>query len=136
MLQQHDEAVDNCTAARPSSAVEHPFCFLPDTISNNAKEFLSRSSAGSTPFGSSAAVNTSDHQQLAALLQKSRDYCRQQNGPMHTAAVQRYLRSTSNSSIGNVPVVVGVPKGVDDAPNNDTKVLLYLHDELLHAWGC
>jgi hypothetical protein len=132
LLQQLGEDA-NCTSARPASAIEHPFCFTPDTISTNARTFLSTASAGLTPFGSSATVNTSDQQQLGALLRKSRDYCRQQNGPKHAAAVQRYLQSASNSSIGNVSVVVGVPKGAADAPNTDTKVLLYIHGECLQT---
>lgn len=44
------------------------------------------------------------------------------------AAVATYLQSTRNDTIAGVPVVFGIPKGVDNATSPaNTKLLLYLH---------
>lgn len=51
--------------------------------------------------------------------------------PLHDAAVAQYLQSVNNSTIGNVPVVIGVPKGVQETGKANTKVLLYMHGERL-----
>jgi hypothetical protein len=65
---------------------------------------------------------------MAALTQ-ARQWYRQLNEPLHAAAVQQHLESTTNSTFGSVSVVIGVPKGgVAQSPRN-TKVLLYMHGE-------
>jgi hypothetical protein len=63
---------------------------------------------------------------MAALTQ-ARQWYQQLNEPLHAAAVQQHLQSTTNSTIGNVSVVVGVPKGVDEKRPENMKVLLYMH---------
>lgn len=66
---------------------------------------------------------------MMAALTQAREWYRQQQAPLHAAAVQQHRQSTTNSTIANVPVVVGVPKGVNKGDPANTKVLLYMHGE-------
>lgn len=63
------------------------------------------------------------------MLQQAREFYRAQQAPFHEKAVKQHLQSVRNSSIGGVPVVVGVPKGVTETSPANTKVLMYLHGE-------
>jgi hypothetical protein len=108
-----------------------PFCFHPDTISSEAKAFLASRASGGTPFDSS----DTSREGLAAILQQVREFYRAQQAPFHDKAVKQHLQSVRNSSIGGVPVVIGVPKGVTETLPANTKVLMYLHGELCSVPG-
>lgn len=64
---------------------------------------------------------------VMATLTQAREWYKQLDLPYHAVAVQQHLQSITNSTIGNVPVVIGVPKGVDGKRHGDTKVLMYMH---------
>lgn len=129
--QQQQQAL-NCTPSHPTSATKLPFCFQPDTVSTEARQFLAQAAAGATPLGSSASSDASAA--AAAGIQTARDFYRDLNAPLHAAAVQQHLQSVRNSTVGNISVVIGVPKGVSETDPANTKVVIYMHGERLT--GC
>lgn len=125
---QLQQAPSNCTPPRTFQDTKRPFCFQPDTVSAEAKQFLSNTSAGF--FGDfGTALASGDLAAAAATLQQARGDYQQLSTPLHEAAVTQYLQSVSNSTIGGVPVVIGVPKGVNTTDPANTRVLLYMHGE-------
>jgi hypothetical protein len=121
----------NCTPPHSFNATKLPFCFQPDTISAEARQTLSRLAAGTTPFGTAPSKDTAlaDPAAAAAAVQAIRDFYRQSMVPLHEAAVQQHLHSVRNSTVGNVSVAIGVPKGVPEKDPADTKVVIYMHGE-------
>jgi acetyl esterase/lipase len=98
---------------------------VPDTISTEARQFLSTASAGLTAFGSVSFGNTPDEQKAA--IAKLRGSFADLMTPIAKAAEVMYMQSTRNGTIGGVPVMYAVPKGVNPTSNADAKVLLYMH---------
>ena len=125
--QPHDsvQQLCNCTPPRTVADARNPFCFVPDTVSPEARRFLSSAAAGATPFG---AV---DFAEQAKAAQQLRTFLANITAPLPRAAEQQYLQTdrTRNSTIGGVPVVVAVPKGINHTAPGNTKTLLYLHGE-------
>jgi acetyl esterase/lipase len=52
---------------------------------------------------------------------------------MQDAAARTYIASQRNTSVGGVPVLVSVPKGVLEGAPADTRVVVYLHGALREA---
>jgi hypothetical protein len=117
LLQQQTQ--QNCAPPRPLASAARPFCFQPLTISPEARAFLANTSAAVLPSEDPPAV----------VQQKAQNFYRELSEPLHAAAVEAYLQTPVNSSIGGVPVVIAAAKGVNASSNADTKVLLYLHGE-------
>lgn len=129
LLQQQPQ---NCTPPRSSAATQQPFCFVPDTISSEAKQVLSRTAAGATPFGATPPPDATP-EQSAGYVQQAREFYRQLNIPLQAVAIQRHLQSPKNDTIANIPVVIAVPQGVNETTPADTKVLMYLHGKFCIA---
>jgi hypothetical protein len=100
---------------------------VPSTISPEAQQYLATSAAGATPFGNVSFGNTTAEQ--AAAVAKLRNFASGALANLSLAAEARYIGSKRNASIGGVPVVIAVPKGVPERSPAETKVLLYLHGE-------
>lgn len=153
LRQGYLQAISACHTPGPpslppgvASLLQHDFfcanllfhaCCCP-AVSPEARQFLSKTASEATPFASPSA-NMSDPAVRMAALTQARQWYRQLNEPLHAAAVQQHLESTTNNTFGNVSVVIGVPKGgVAQSPRN-TKVLLYMHGErkvLAYTRGC
>jgi hypothetical protein len=128
-LHQAQQAL-NCTPPHPANAIKVPFCFQPDTVSTEARQFLAQAAAGATPLGASASSGIpADAAAAAAAVQTLRDFYRDLNEPLHAAAVQQHLQDVRNSTVGNVSVVIGVPKGAEGTDPGNTKVVIYMHGE-------
>jgi hypothetical protein len=69
----------------------------------------------------------------AAVIETGAQFYRQINEPLHAAAVEQHLQSVSNGTVGNVSVVIGVPKGVTETDPANTKVVMYMHGKLTTA---
>uniref|UniRef100_A0A383W8B7 Alpha/beta hydrolase fold-3 domain-containing protein n=1 Tax=Tetradesmus obliquus TaxID=3088 RepID=A0A383W8B7_TETOB len=90
--------------------------------SQQARHFLSNASAaGQNGFIGGRLSNNSDISVLRQLL-----YNFSINGSV--AAQREHLRESRNESIAGVPVVFGMPKGVNASSSvGDTRLLVYLH---------
>jgi hypothetical protein len=120
------EQPSNCTPPRSSADTTNPFCFVPSTISPAAQQFLSTSAAGAA-FG---AINfgTTPAEQAAAVATLRSVFPSSQANTSRAAEAQ-YIQSVRNASFAGVPVLVALPKGVQERPPADTKVVMYLHGE-------
>jgi hypothetical protein len=127
MLQQAQAPTGNCTAPRSSEDARKPFCFVPDTISKEAQQYLSTAAAGLSGFGAVSFGNTPEEQKTA--VGNLRANFANMVTPIAKAAEEMYMQSTRNGSIGGIPVMYAVPKGVKQTSNADTQVLLYIHGE-------
>lgn len=117
-------STSNCTPPRTAEDTKKPFCFVPETISAQARQFLSQSAAGNA-FGG-ITFSTDPRQQALAVAQLRPLF--EGIGVNETkAAMAKYIQSTRNGTIGGVPVMYAVPKGVKATLPANTKVLLYLH---------
>jgi hypothetical protein len=117
-------AAGNCTPPRTREDAKKPFCFVPETISPQARQFLSQAAAAVGPFG---VEYTTDPLQQAATVKKLRADFVNFSANTTEAAKKKYIQSIRNGTIGGVPVMYAVPKGVNATPPADTKVLLYVH---------
>jgi hypothetical protein len=120
--QQQHSTQGNCTPARSKFDASRPFCFVPETASEQARQFLSAAAAsGPTGFGGGGNHSTTEVNRLRQFF-----YLSSINGSR--AAQQQFLQATRNDSIAGVPVVFGVTKGVNESSSsNGTRLLIYLH---------
>jgi acetyl esterase/lipase len=102
-----------------------PFCFVPSTISTEAQQFLATTATGANPFGAVRFGNTTADQ--AAAVAQLRSFFPSAFANLSAAAEAQYISSKRNTTIGGVPAVIAVPKGVQEGSPPNTKVLLYLH---------
>jgi hypothetical protein len=116
---------NDCTPIRTSADTHKPFCFVPSTISPEAQKFLATAAVGATPFGAVSYGNTTAEQ--AAAVAQLRSFFPGAFANLSAAAEAQYISSKRNTSIGGVPAVIAVPKGVREGSPANTKVLLYLH---------
>lgn len=114
----------NCTPPRTIADTRMPFCFVPSTISPAAQQFLATTATGAT-FGAVRFGNTTAEQ--AAAVAQLRSVFPSAFANLSAAAEAQYIGSKRNTSIGGVPAVIAVPKGVQEGSPANTKVLLYLH---------
>jgi len=126
LLQQAHSA--NCTPARTFNDTFKPFCFVPETISPEAKQFLSQAAAGNSPFGQPSFGTTPAEQ--AANVGRQRAFVASLIATGSAPTATNQLQSVRNATIANVPVVIAVPKGIKKTSPANTKVLMYLHGEL------
>lgn len=126
LLQQAQSA--NCTPARTLNDTWKPFCFVPDTVSPEAKQFLSQAAAGNSPFGQPSFGTTPAEQ--AALVGRQRAFVASLIATGSAPTATNDLQSVRNATIANVPVVIAVPKSVNETSPANTKVLMYVHGEL------
>jgi hypothetical protein len=131
LLATPSNASSNCTPPRTTADASKPFCYVPPTISPEAQQFLATSAAGATPFGTSDFGTTPEEQ--AAVIAKLRTFFPSALANLSVAAEAQYIGSKRDASIAGVPVVIAVPKGVQESSPANTKVLLYLHGERLGA---
>jgi hypothetical protein len=122
-LQQ--DASSDCTHPRTAKDVKLPFCFVPSTISVQAQQFLSQTSTASASWGD--LTWGTDPVQQAATAAQIRPLILTVFASHSRIAEARHIQSMHNGSVGDVPVLYAVPKGVKAALRADTKVLLYLH---------
>jgi hypothetical protein len=120
--QQQQVAPGNCTPARSQSDATRPFCFVPETASQQARQFLSVAAAsGPMGFGGGGNHSTTEVDRLRQFF-----YATSINGSR--AAQQQFLQATRNETIAGVPVVFGVTKGVNATNSTgDMRMLIYLH---------
>eukprot|EP00882_Tetradesmus_deserticola_P008666 GHRQ01009137.1.p1 GENE.GHRQ01009137.1~~GHRQ01009137.1.p1 ORF type:complete len:502 (+),score=117.22 GHRQ01009137.1:176-1681(+) len=111
----------SCTPARSFSDAMHPFCFVPETASPQARQFLSNAAAtGPGGLGGVRIVNSTDVAKLRQFY-----YSSSINGS--NAAQRQFLQATRNDSVAGVPVVFGMLKGTKNSSTSDTQLLVYLH---------
>jgi hypothetical protein len=104
-----------------------PFCFVPSTISTEAQQFLATTATGANPFGAVTFGNTTAEQ--AAAVAHLRSSFPSAFANLSAAAEAQYIGSKRNTTIGGVPALIAVPKGVQEGSPANMKVLLYLHGE-------
>jgi hypothetical protein len=98
---------------------------VPSTISSEVQQYLASSAAGLGPFGKVHFGSTKESQ--AAAVAELRCYFPSALTNLSAAAEAQYIGSKRNERIGGVPVVIAVPKGVQESAPANTKVLLFLH---------
>ena len=108
----------SCIPERTARDAERPFCFVPNTVSNEARQFLATKSAGASRLGKLFQSDAG----VAAV----RDHVRQMSEGPSKAAVEHHLQSTRNASIAGVPVAYGIPKSTDEKAQSN-KIIISLH---------
>ena len=116
----------NCTPPRTAEDAMKPFCFVPDTISPEARQILATTSS-SAVFGNLDFVT--EPTQQAATVARLRETFAALTRNLSRAAEAQYIERTRNDTVGGVQVLVAVPKGVTETVPANTKVLLYIHGE-------
>jgi hypothetical protein len=120
--QQQPSAQGNCTLARSYSDATRPFCFIRETASQQAQQFLSVAAAsGPMGFGGGGNHSTTEVDQLRQFF-----FATSINGSR--AAQQKFLQATRNDSVAGVPVVFGLAKGANESASAENmRLLIYLH---------
>lgn len=117
-------AADTCTCPQVDTA--KPTCFVPLSISQQAQQALQKlCKAAAATAGSKPPDLLHDMEAVAAIRQTlTRNLANASR-----AALEQYMHTTRRDAIAGIPVVFGVPKGIEQRKPADTQLIFYIHGE-------